>query len=388
MFLPSFQRRVPRNHHPAYKFPRYCGLPAMSATDRLSNDAILGLDLDADLGLDPTTSGIVQPSAAAQASRPKKRGDKLTSDILLSGKGIPKLLDTFRRFKFAKRPKSDVLSSIHSSRSILLHSGSARYGDDHHYKNLQRILAIYQAFGHTLSPHLKFDRFIGNLARGVDDTYTKAWVRDQVREEMRAKMEKRTAIDAAADTSTSRADLLPHQEEVPAEHEDEEQWPELFGGQAKEPSPSQNGPDSYSRLEDDAAISQIKQTPMFSTFLRTSSQPIPSDEEDEDHSELAMLDAAARNGEAGMTAGEMDAFDALTAAETGLEGLLSDDEDDNDEPNADSVPVPGQFSQYLARPESSQQPQTQTQTLVTSNTPAFSDDDFSDDDDDDAALLL
>ena len=369
----------------------------MSATDRLSNDAILGLDLDADFSLDPTTSAIVQPTAAAQASsRPKKRGDKLTSDILLAGKGIPKLLDTFRRFKFAKRPKSDVLSSIHSSRSSLRHSGSSRYGQDHHYKNLQQILAIYQAFGHTLSPHLKFDRFIGNLARGVDDTYTKAWVRDQVREEMRAKMEKRTAIDAAAESDTSTVDPL---REVPEEQEDEEQWPELFGGETMEYSAAQNGRSSYSKPDDDVnvdvdadvTISQIKQTPMFSTFLRTSSQPIPSEEEEEEENEdedgeLAMLKAAARDGKAGMTAGEMDAFDALTAAETGLEGLLSDDDNDNDETHTDSAPPAGQFSQYLARHESSQPQLSETQTQA-SNTSAFSDDDFSDNDDD-AALLL
>ncbi|GAV28540.1 hypothetical protein PMKS-002011 [Pichia membranifaciens] len=213
-----------------------------------------------------------------------------------------------------------------------------------------------------------------------------AWVRDQVREEMRAKMEKRTAIDAAAESNTSTIDPL---REVPEEQEDEEQWPELFGGETVEYSPGQNGRSSYRKPDDDtdATISQIKQTPMFSTFLRTSSQPIPSEEEEEDDDgELAMLEAAARDGKAGMTAGEMDAFDALTAAETGLEGLLSDDDNDNDESHTDSAPAAGQFSQYLARHESSQPQQSQTQTQA-SNTSVFSDDDFSDNDDD-AALLL
>lgn len=301
----------------------------MSATERLSNDAILGLDLDADFALDPTTSAIVQPNPAATAATSttaaaKRRSDKLTADILLSGRGIPKLLDTFRKFKFAKRPKSEVLST----RKGLHHSNTTRYGDDHHYKNLQRILATYQAFGHTLSPHLKFDRFIANLARGVDDAYTKAWIRDQVREEMRAKME--------------------------------------------------------------------RQTPMFSTFLRTSSQPVPSEEDLDMEMETGGTTAVSAGDRAGISAGDMDAFDALDAAETGLEDLLRDNDDDNDAEN-DSAPPPGQFSQYLAQDLSSQpedpsnhpsQPQTQTQAPVPSSTTSlFSDDDFSDNDDD-AALRL
>lgn len=373
----------------------------MSATERLSNDAILGLDLDADFALDPTTSAIVQPNPAATAATSttaaaKRRSDKLTADILLSGRGIPKLLDTFRKFKFAKRPKSDVLST----RKGLHHSNTTRYGDDHHYKNLQRILATYQAFGHTLSPHLKFDRFIANLARGVDDAYTKAWIRDQVREEMRAKMERQTAIEAGTEAAKPAAAAADARNEIQGENgngdveeeeEEEEQWPELFGGETQHSTSAADANDSS------IDISQIRQTPMFSTFLRTSSQPVPSEEDLDMEMETGGTTAVSAGGRAGISAGDMDAFDALDAAETGLEDLLRDNDDDNDAEN-DSAPPPGQFSQYLAQDLSSQpedpsnhpsQPQTQTQAPVPSSTTSlFSDDDFSDNDDDDAALRL
>lgn len=378
----------------------------MSEQDRLSNDAILGIDIDSNI--DPATSSIVQPnlqntlggpSNASNLNKPKRRTDKLTSDILLSGRGLPKLLNQFRRFKFIKKSKKS--SSFKNPKHIYSsYQNNNTYGDDHHYKNLERILEIYQSLGHDLSPHLKFDRFMLNLARGVEDVYTKTWIRDQVREEMREKMEKETMIEAANE-ATENNNVNTHHEgnnpndETREDEEEGEEWPKMFGGNGNTDSNINNLSTMADQNEDqDVELSHIRQTPMFSTFLRTSSQPHPSSEVEDIPEDI----------ENDNQDDDMDAFDALRAVENetgyiadstvgGLQDFLSDDE------NGDSAPVAAAFSQsqYLATesqtataiaaddPKESEEPKESKENL-SKQQPDFSDDDFSEDDA--SALLL
>lgn len=383
----------------------------MSHTERLSNDAILGLDIDLNIPTTSTTASIIQPNVNQpelnQTSTKKhvKRSDKLTSDILLSGRGIPKLLDTLSSFKFSKRnPKSAT-----SHRKALSHTASQRYGDEHHYKNLSRVLQMYQNWGHSLSPHLKFDRFIENLSRGVDDSYTKNWVRNQIREEMRQRMEIETfhqgsngvqtqqqlssqtevgnnastitATVANNDITTQNSGKAGYTARSDNNAEHEEEWAELFGGRSSDTEGAATANAADASFD---STTQIRQTPMFSTYLRTSSQPVPSEDEAVD---------------TGLNHDELDAFDALDAEEVALDELLNDD-DTTANPDGVSTQQNVVFSQYIAHdedadgqplPQADEPQQTEDSGLSAGDAEKkadFSEDDFSDDDDALSSILL
>ena len=369
----------------------------MNTADRLSNDAILGLDIDSNIntnypGIDIISNNNNNSSNTSQTR--KRKGDRLTSIELLSGRGIPKLQEEFKKFKFISKRDNH-----NKNKHKLLRSNNVNYGESHHYENLSRILQVYQSWGHQLTPHLKFDRFIDNLSRSIEDTDTKHWLRDQICEEMRLKMEKENNIDQAPTNTSNISNTLLPVSNAPIENfqQEEDNWPELFG---REPNtttngiPTQNNTNTNTNINNntnanvtanadidvDIDITQYKQTSLFSVVQHTSSQQLPSEDIPED-----VLNEDNEN----------DAYDALNDVDDGLQDILSDDEykgNNNDKVDESQV----MFSQYLASDSQLQsQPQSQIQeesqnisTTVEHNTSPVppsspqppSDDEFSDDD--------
>jgi hypothetical protein len=387
----------------------------MTDTTQLSNDAILGLDLDLnfnstnnendDLILDQQQQN--NNNNQLNSNKPKRRTDKLTPEILLSKKGIPKIVNEFKILKFQKRKSNNNNNySFGINRKNLINSNSTKFGEQHHYDNLTSILHMYQNWGHSLGSHLKFDRFIENLARGVDDTITKHWIRDQIREEMRIKMERQTDIEAnkinkdKESTESQIYDDIPNDilqqknNNINDEEDGEEEWAELFGGRNKDNEIKENNNtfDNNNQTEDDIDLTQIKQTPIFSTYLRASSQPVLSQDSINNVTNDDETNQGLSNN---LDDTELDAFDALDAMEAGgLQDLLNDDDQDTQD-NSQSQQVI--FSQYIAQdsntkklqkhPEqlpslSSPPPPPPPETITQNTTIEFSNDEFSDDDDD------
>ncbi|KAG0680866.1 hypothetical protein C6P40_003353 [Pichia californica] len=365
----------------------------MSETDRLSNDAILGININLNNDQGPTS--ILDPSlrtsidsvntttttTTTTANKRRNRSDKLSSEILLSGRGLPKLINQFKKFKFKKRLKNQDNFNLTFKKKF---KNNLNYCDDHHFLNLQRILTIYQSFGHDLLPHLKFDRFITNLNKGVEDSFTRSWIRNQIKEEMRIKMENQSIIENEREinqlNSHKSNDIDNNNAE---EEEEEEEWPELFGGDSNiNNNDNDNATTNVELSDNEIEISQIRQTPMYSTFLRTSSQPIPSDNEEINNNN--------NNNKDNKDNGDLDAFDALVETEGGfgLQDILSDEENENNNSNfsqylaEDSVKdkqVTDQLTNQLNSNDADVTPENQQQQQQQSN--QFSDDDFSDDDD-------
>ena len=399
--------------------------------DTLSNDAILGLDLQprskSNSGqfqfdpLDPlnthtgfnhnnTTDGTGTvddtpkfPEAldAATARKRKKakdsslrpKSDALKEDVLLSKRGIPKLQSYLKDFKFTKRKSKTVISD--SLRRDIRKSSAMKYAEDHHYENLTRLLQIYQAWGHSLSPHLKFERFIDNLSRSVEIPTVRRHLRGLVEEEMRMKMVRQKELEVMEERRKKGINLEDMQltDEVlrvalgesnsetyhttinanadananvnskgmtPDAQISDEEWPALFGG---------NGNDN-DNADADGEASQIRQ-PMFSTFLRTSSQPAAAEHAEfsmpftpstavsqvdsdypEDYTHDDFEEVERDNG------ADEDAFDALAEIDNGLQDILSDDEQAAEE----------RFSQYLAA--GSQSDATKINAQHTDTTPS------------------
>lgn len=327
-----------------------------SSHDRLSRAELLGIDVDKGIQVDSVTSTLFQTNqdgtqSSTAKSKPKRSSDKLTPEILLSGRGLPKLIDTFKRFKFTKRSAKGKASK---------HNGvykKVQYCDDHHYDNLTRIIQIYQNWGHSISPHLMFDRFIGNLDRGIQKSDVKYWIREQIREEIRGKvdrilqkeateMERARAERAAREHVENNKDSLTNDEpdgvagEVDVEEEREQDWAALFGGQSQATDKDVNendGPNNDN--EDDGGYNVQGEAPIFSTFLRTSSQPIHSDLGSEHHtSEMEDIPEDVMDGAARDT---FDALDGLDEDEDGLAALL--EAESNNEARDSQM-----FSQYIA----------------------------------------
>lgn len=320
----------------------------MSLTHNLSNDAILGLDVDLPINENYDYSGTNEglsiedsQQGQPQTSKPKRRTDKLTPDLLTSNQGIFKILKRAKQFKFDKRAKSQ--HNYNLSYKNVRYSNSVKYGEDHHYKNLTKVLQMYQSWGHDLRSHMKFDRFINTIFKGFEDPYMKEWLRNQTREEMRAKMEKETLkeqekiakANAMARGNDDSFGSVPSQaadvnmDEIYAEanraenNDHEEEWSELFGGNKNGTS---NANDNNNN--EDIDISQIREKSHFSNYLRTSSQPAPfsssqgGSADDADKEEIN------------------DEFDEIE----GLQSILDDEENDK----ATNESQPNTFSQYIA----------------------------------------
>lgn len=343
--------------------------------DKTNNDAILGLDVD----LTHTRNNQISQDAQYQqhlqqqqnvtgAAKLKRKSDKLTPDILLSNRGIPTIFKSIKHIKFQKKPKSTHSKSINAINKI-------KFGNDYHYNNLTLILRIFQNWGHHLGSHLKFDRFIENLLRGMNQTDNKHWVRNLVREEMRLKMEQQIDIESNNNKGVSKhsyddhgadddeiPDDIHHQEPNNVENDDDQQWSELFGGRQDEEDQDQD--------ED----MHTYQAPMFSNYLRASSQPLGgnqslmfSQNDINDGNSHAKNDTNAKTANDRVNKSnivgdnddidedELNTLNELNES-TLLQDLLMDKEDEEEEESQGGV-----FSQYVAN-DSMSQMNTQLET--------------------------
>ncbi|TID22537.1 hypothetical protein CANINC_003312 [Pichia inconspicua] len=311
----------------------------MSLPHDLSNDAILGLDVDLPLNENYNLSASNEnfsvndsQQGVVQIPKLKRKTDKLTPELLTSNQGVFKILKLAKQFKFEKKAK------VHRNYDLNYKSiNRVKFGEDHHYKNLTKVLQMYQSWGHELRSHMKFDRFIETVFKGFEDPYMKEWLRNQTREEIRAKMEKETlkeqqkiaqanSLAKEIDTSSGRmqlsinADVDQIQKEVYNDqgNDHEEEWSELFGG---------NTNNSTEIGEEDIDMSQIREKSYFSNYLRTSSQIPISSSQSELVSDTGKFE-------------DNDEFDAIE----GLQSIIEDEENDN--VNGESQP--NNFSQYIA----------------------------------------
>lgn len=328
----------------------------MSTTQNLSNDAILGLDVDLPIIDSYDYSGAADNVSLQDLQqdqtllvKPQRKTDKLTPEVLTSKNGIPKIVKRVNAFKFDKKLKSKHNYDL-NYRNVR-YSNRAKFGEDHHFQNLTKILQMYQGWGHELRSHLKFDRFIQTIFKGMEDTYMKEWLKNQTREEMRSKMEKETLreqrkiakANALAGKNVSGLRTTLSQEDFNMdeqyeayqneqannnEHGDhEEEWAELFGGD-NNGNEERNATASVNEEEEELNVSEIREKSHFSNYLRTSSQPArytlsqtSSDiniENEEDQDEFNEID--------------------------GLQSILEDDDDEKLKENSQST----NFSQYIA----------------------------------------
>lgn len=349
----------------------------MSTTQNLSNDAILGLDVDLpiqdnynypDIGADLLEDDVSHTSKTLP--RPKRLTDKLTPDLMTSSKGVPKIMKRAKTFKFEKRSKAKTSYDLNYKNVRYLNRD--KFGEDHHFKNLTKVLEMYQSWGHDLSSHLKFDRFINNVFKSFEDPYMREWLRNETREEMRAKMEKETLrekrklakANSIANGTLNESTVLSQDDvnmdeqyaayeneqngaEIEDNNDHEEEWAEMFGGRNTTASNGDANENSHifsgnNAEEEDAFeelnLSEIREKSHFSNYLRTSSQPMPFSSSQNGLSQDGNNDEGIEKGDDE----ERDEFDNIG----GLQSILDDDEDDNEKQTENSQTA--NFSQYVA----------------------------------------
>lgn len=380
----------------------------MSNNNEYSNSDILGIDLDQNLSFNPSSalnslksSSNVLPTINNNNVKIKRKSDKLTYEILTSSKGLPKLIKNIKSIKFHRKNSKN---KIHSS--SLNNFKKLKYSSDHHFKNLAKILSIFQNWGNNLSPHSKFDKFISNLNTGVLQSDVKHWIYNEIINDKRNKMEIEIDNENKAtykhdyehedenETVSKTADLN-NNDDI-----DDDEWPELFGGNT---SNNNNVNTNTNKIADnlsnentsdtnDISQTSVRQKPFFSTLLRTSSSQIPSDYNNDnefDDEFDRILAGTIDETQSVIDKSQVPVQNSQLESQIGLDDFLSDDDDDENDKgkndtngkNSGNLQTDSVFSQYIAKDTDSAEPSTQTSSTKPAATPVDTEEDFFSDDD-------
>ncbi|ANZ75592.1 BA75_03060T0 [Komagataella pastoris] len=136
-------------------------------SDKLDPDNILGAATDAgSKDTDESNQDLLGPKKSTST---RKKLYVLNEDVLLSSKGYPELLRQCQHFKFKKRkPYKEFTRS-------------------YHMENMEKLLQMYQLWGHQVYPRANFNDFTKVCARASNRPRVKRWRVQTTKDEINKK---------------------------------------------------------------------------------------------------------------------------------------------------------------------------------------------------------
>ncbi|KAI0461383.1 hypothetical protein LJB42_001051 [Komagataella kurtzmanii] len=166
-------------------------------TDELDPDNILGASADTQSkDIDETNQDLLGPKKSTSTRR---KLYVLNEDVLLSSKGYPDLLRQCQNFKFKKRkPYKEFTRS-------------------YHMENMEKLLQMYQLWGHQVYPRANFNDFTKVCARASNRPRVKRWRVQTTKDEINRKFYNETGQFDDLLVENGETDELPVRESTPGE---------------------------------------------------------------------------------------------------------------------------------------------------------------------------
>ncbi|AOA64424.1 Replication fork associated factor [Komagataella phaffii CBS 7435] len=166
-------------------------------SDELDPDNVLGASADTQSkDIDETNQDLLGPKKSTSTRR---KLYVLNEDVLLSSKGYPDLLRQCQNFKFKKRkPYKEFTRS-------------------YHMENMEKLLQMYQLWGHQVYPRANFNDFTKVCARASNRPRVKRWRVQTTKDEINRKFYNETGQFDDILVENGEKDELPVRESTPGE---------------------------------------------------------------------------------------------------------------------------------------------------------------------------